>query len=300
MEYQPVGGGGWTLIASDTNPVTNGLLGIWNAAALSQGHYILRLTVQNACGDTNTAVQVVFVDMVFDDLELRQPKEFDVFAANVCVDGTAWDQCFDQYTVDFRPVGFTLFSPVDPANPVFNVTVINDPLASWDTIGGGIADGDYEIRLQGTDQCGHVDTVTHTITVDNTVPTAIISTPLNCTFVDGLVQVIGSADDANLDNWVLQYTGGNENGWVNITGGSTPVIDDFLGVWDTTALPPCPHTIRLVVTDKARINCLLPHRTEFTVTVDLGLCCDVNGDGFGDGLDVAPFVQCLLLGTGCP
>jgi hypothetical protein len=295
LEYQAVGDSSWTLISSSTVPVTNGTLGTWNTAGLTQNFYTLRLTVQNSCGLVNTAVATVFVDAVFDSLELREPDDGDIVAGTTCIDGTVWDRCFTNYTVMYRPSGVPQFMPVDPGNPVYNTTVLNDPLAGpgWDTT--GLADGDYVLRVQGSDQCGHVATTTHNVTVDNTPPTALITSPVPCAFVEGMVQVFGTANDAHLAAWVLQYVGADQHNWVTIASGNVPVIDGLLGTWDTSALPTCAYTLRLHVSSQSIFNCDDPQQSEYLVSVSAGELCpvDLDGDGDEDLLDYAEFQNCF-------
>ncbi len=303
LEYQLTGASSWELISSATTPVNAGLLGSWNTTGLAQGYYVLRLTVQNACGMTETAVALAFVDATFDTFDLRAPLDGALVGGTTCIDGTVWDRCFDSYTVDYRPAGVGAFTPVDPTNPAYPAPVINDPLAGpgWNTT--ALADGDYELRIEGLDQCGHSAAATLTVTVDNTPPVAEITSPLSCSLVGDAVEIIGTADDAHLAGWALQYTGGDENGWVTIASDDTPVIDGVLAVWNTGELPACAYTLRLIATDATPLNCgPLRAQAEYTVTVDLGTatsCCDINHDGNSDGLDVAPFVNCILNGV-CP
>jgi len=305
LDYQSVGGASWTLISSGTNEITNGTLGTWNTAGLPQGDYLLRLTVQNECGVTDTAVTVVFVDAAFDSFNLDAPQDTAVVAGLTCVEGTVWDRCFDSYTVMYRPLGGLSFTPVDAGNPVYNNTVTTNPLAGagWDT--SALSDGDYELRVEAADQCGHPTSVIRAVTVDNTLPTAIITSPISCTSVDGVVQVSGTADDAHLGGWSLQVTDESQNGWTTIASGDVPVINDVLGLWDTTGLPDCAYTLRLIVTDDTPLGCgPLRNQAEDIVSVSIGeatggSCCDVNDDGLSDGADVEPFVNCLLFDV-CP
>jgi hypothetical protein len=179
--------------------------------------------------------------------------------------------------------------------------VINDPLATWNTASGptSVPDGDYEVRLQGMTVCGDTATVVHTITVDNTSPTATITSPTPCDYVTGLVNVIGTADDANLNGWTLQYTGGGTSSWTTISSGNAPVINGLLGRWDTAALPSCAYTLRLVVTDIANVNCSGdPQQTIYQVSVNVGCAEDIDGDGDVDLADLATLLG--VYGTTCP
>lgn len=301
LEYQAVGSASWSLISTGTTSVTNGSLGMWNTAGLTQNHYVLRLTVRNACGLANTAVAIVFVDTAFDTLVVNAPNNTDVLGGTTCVDGTAWDTCFGSYTVMYRPSGGGPFTPVDAGTPVYHTAVINNPLAGsgWNTT--ALVDGEYELRVEAVDQCSHTAGILRTVTVDNTPPTALITSPTACGAAS--VAVVGTANDAHLGAWALQYTGGAASNWVTISSGNTPVINGLLGNWNTAGLAPCAYTLRLLVTDATILNCGPLHaQAEYTVSVNVGSatsCCDVNNDGLSNGLDVAPFTSCLLNGV-CP
>jgi len=304
LESQPVGGGSsWALIAAGSNPVTNNTLAVWNTAALAQGNYVLRLTVRNACGVANTAVEVVFVDRQFDSFDLRAPQTGVIVGGDVCIDGTVWDRCFDSYTVEYRPSGGGVYQPV--AAPLYTSTVITDPLVpgGWDTLLGGVVDGDYELKVEGVDQCGNPAATLVDLTIDNTPPVAEIISPLNCDgFEHGLIEIAGTASDANLNRWILQYSGGPTNGWVTIAQGGSSVVNGVLATWDTSALPSCAYALRLSVIDRSIIHCDDPQRSEHVVTIDVGGAPRCPGDFDGDGQiglpDLAFFLS--IFGTLCP
>ncbi|HEY3246418.1 MAG TPA: hypothetical protein VGM03_23985 [Phycisphaerae bacterium] len=298
LDYQPIGGSGWTIISTGTNLVLGLTLGTWNTAALPQGNYMLRLTVLNACALVSTAVVPVFVDQAFDSLDLRAPLNDSIIAGTACIDGTVWDQCFSNYTVMYRPQGGGVFMPVNSGVPTYTTPVLNDPLAGggWNTV--GIADGNYELRVQGTDQCGHVATVTRIIKIDNTAPVALITSPVSCAPLSGTVAVMGTANDLNLAAWALQYTGGSQHGWVTIASGNTPVINGLLGMWNTSGLPACDYTLHLVVGSNAIVSCDDPQNADYLVSVHtgsgpLGCPVDLNGDGDEDLMDFAMFQNCF-------
>lgn len=274
LEQRAAGAATWTTIGNGAEPVENGPLGTWDTTGLPQGYYTLRLTAYNGCGMASTDVVVVFLGAVFDNLTIRSPGENAVVGGTVCIDGTAWDSyCFDSYQVGYRPVGGGAFQPVDAGTPVYTATVINDPLAQWDTVGLGIPDGDYQIRATAQDDCGSTSTaLVSRVTVDNTAPVAVIGPPTPCTHVEGSVDIRGTAQDANLAGWSLAYTGGDAHGWVTIASGNTPVIDGFLRSWDTSGLRACAYTIRLIVADNAVLNCngAVHHQSEYTVSVNAG------------------------------
>jgi len=185
-----------------------------------------------------------------------------------------------------------MFSPVDPAHPTYVNTVVADPFALWDTT--GVPDGPYVLRVSAKNDCGQVRNETRKVVVDNTPPTVSVNSLQNCDYIEGVVQIIGTALDAHMGSWALQYTGGNTNGWVTIGSGNGNVNNDVLGTWDTSALPACAYAVRIVATDQAVIGCAGPsrHRSEAVVTVNVGLCrgFDTDHDGDVDLVDYGAFM----------
>lgn len=286
LHYMPVGGTTWTLVDSATLPqcTTNGALYTWNTTAVPDGCYFLRLTVENKCGLISEAVTVVCLDRTIGGT-MRSPAGGTILGGTVCIDGTVNDRCFDHYTVDRKPVASGAYAPVDAAHPQYPGTVINDPLASWDT--RAVSDGDYLLRLAAFDSCGHSSSNQVTVTVDNTLPTALITSPTSCSARNGVVQVSGTASDAHLQGWVLQYTGDGTHGWVTIASGNASVVNGILALWDTTALAPCAYALRLVVTDQSVVDCngASRNQAEYTVTLDIvsdPLAQDTDADGMPD------------------
>jgi hypothetical protein len=303
LEYRRVDaavGDPWTLAGSATTPACgeNQILYNWSTAARTHGLYYLRLTVANVCGLTASAVTVAYVDKQFDTVVIRYPAVNAVVGGAVCIDGTVWDDhCFDQYTVKYKTAVGGVFQPVDPASPVYSTFILNDPLGFWNTT--ALADGDYIIQVQGTDSCSNTKTVTQDVTVDNTPPTALIADPTGCTYQQGTVKVVGTADDDHLEGWVLQYTGGSAHGWVTIASGNTAVSNDVLGAWDTSALDTCAYTLRLVVTDEAILGCQSGdyNISEYKTSVYVGYAGDLNADGAVNLEDFAIMSHNWLEGT---
>ncbi len=271
LEYRRTDQNTWTQAGSNNN-ARSGTLYNWNTAGLPTGLYFVRVVAENACGLSSSAVSIVYLDHdSFTGLEMRGPGEGQILGGTACFDGTAWDRCFDEYLVEWAPGGGGVFNPVDPGNPTYGTAVINDPLAQWNT--GTVADGNYRVRLTGRDICGNTAQQIKNVVVDNTAPVSVISSPSDCVCLTGQVTVTGTANDANLNAWSLQYTGGDANGWVTIASGNTPVVNGTLGVWNTNGLRPCAYTLRLIVTDKAGVNCSgSTHRTDDHVSLNVGDC----------------------------
>jgi penicillin-binding protein 1C len=78
-----------------------------------------------------------------------------------------------------------------------------------------------------------------------------IRLPVEGETVSGIVQVYGTADAPGFQSYALQYGVSHDPGAYSppVAGPyGAPVIDGFLGEWDTRSLGEGPHTLRLVVT----------------------------------------------------
>ena len=300
LEYRPVGSFTWNGIAGNSGEVLppGGPLALWNLG-LPQGYYVLRLTAQNVCSRASSVERTVYLDGQFDTLDVRYPPTSGnaIVGGRVCLEGTVVDNwCFDNFVAQYRPVSGGSFQPVDPGNPVYSAGVLNDPFAWWDTISLALPDGDYELRVEGTTDCGNGSTETWVVTVDNTPPTGEITSPANCDSASGVIPIIGTVDDANLDFWVLEYTGGAANQWDQIDSGFSPIVGGLLTNWDTTALPACAYTLRLRVYDRTILGCnsIVRQAREQTVSLLVGDVCavdcqedlDFDGDVDFDDLNV--------------
>ncbi len=285
LEFRAANGFTWTRVQNGTSSIANGVLGNLGPFGLSEGAYHLRLTATNGCGAVDADNVVLFTDSGFDVVDFQSPMHGAVVGGRVCPRGTiANADCFDHYTVTYRPSGTGNLQPVDTLTPTYTTQVTNNTLATWNTTDLALPDGDYDLSVQGETKCGAMTSVLHGVTVDNTPPLGQIVSPHECAYVEGMVDVIGTALDANLSHWVLQYTGGGQSGWVTIRSDTVSVNSASLGNWDTSLLRPCAYTLRLVVFDKATVNCQSSpgHRVEFTRSVNVGFCGDFDVDDDGD------------------
>lgn len=300
LERKAIDAAAWTLIRVSSSPVVDGLLANWiPAAGAPAGYYLLRLTVTNACGLSSTAVAVVYLDRAAPTLELRSPAAGAVVGGTVCLDGTASDHCGGSLDVEYQPAAGGAFAPVTSVSPPW---VVNDPYATWNTR-GGVADGGYTLRTTAEDGCGNVSTLARAVIVDNTPPIAIITAPLACDFVEGVVAVRGTVSDAHMAGWVLEWTGGGNAGWTTIAAGAGSIVGGVLGLWDVSELPHCAYSLRLRASDTAVLDCnaALHNSAERLVSVNVGALGDMNCDGVTDNADIDAFVHCLLTGDcGCP
>lgn len=253
LDYTSSASDTWTELMSSDVPVVAGQLAAWDTTGLAQGHYLLRLTVTNACGATASDTEVVFVDRQLDVAEIHGPLTGALIGGTACIEGSARDVCFAGYSVDVAPSGSGSFTPV--GGSPFSSQVTTNPLVpgGWDT--SSLADGLYDLRLRVTDQCGTVGEVVERVEIDNTEPVAEISSPRPCLVSAGVVSFRGTASDANLSHWQLQITGGAFDGWSILAQGEESVVDGLLGSVDLGALPKCAYTVRLLVWDGTDVDC---------------------------------------------
>lgn len=286
----------WTLVGEyiGTPVCTTGSLYQWDTTTVPDGVYVLRATAINACGLATTADLNVHVNNGVDTLRIDKPLHGAVLGGAICLDGTVWERaCFDWYRVEYRPVGGA-WAAVDPSFAEYTSTVTNQKIADW-VVAPGLADGDYDLRVLVQSDCtaGPIQAEEMiTVTLDNTAPTAVITAPVPCATLDGTVDFYGTAHDANLDWWELQYYDPFTRQWEEIDVGLSPVNDGLLGSWDTTGLPSCAYCVRLRVWDRALLGIcddICRHRTDHYLGIavgdwasaDLDLDGDVDIDDFG-------------------
>lgn len=303
LRARPASSTSYITLGGGVNQITSATLLTWNpsAAMFPEGYYILQLTVTNHCGLTSTAERVFYLNRSPSAADVRIPQSGDVVGGTVCFDGTVTDLCPGSpfFYVEYAPGVSSTFSPINSAQPSYTQHFTNDPFASWNTQASGavIPDGAYRVRVRTADSCSNTSSVVRDVIVDNTSPAALITTPGACTNVDGLVQVLGTASDANLQNWVLEFTGGDVTTWSVIASGTSNVSNGLLGVWNVNNLRPCAYTLRLTVADRARLGCAGgPHYSVYTRSVNVGCPADFNKDGVNDFFDYLDFVDQFSIG----
>lgn len=288
----------WTFIEDFTSPLCGGgsTLLNWNTTTVpNEGTYYYRLTSRNACGLTAEDRSVIFVSKNFDGVAVSTPVDNGKYAGIMCIEGTVGDTCGTSYTVDYRQGGGP-WLPVNPGTPVYPFSVSNDPLANWTTT--AVADGLYQLRIRGTNNCGQFKEVLRNVRIDNTPPVANIASPLNCDYANGVITITGTASDTNFASYVLEYIGGFATQWTPIASSTTPVVNGVLASWNTASLPSCAYAIRLrVLTDVTECCEGVQNATDHAIFV-LGCEGDIN---FDENIDQADLNLLLAnFGLTCP
>lgn len=283
LEERGMSSGTWILVAAGSAPVNGGLFANWLPAA--PGYRMLRLTVEDKCGHATSAERLMHAD-AGPYAAINTPLSGSVVGGTaVCIDGiVGHGVCGISWDLAYRPVGGAWVTLATGTSSVHNL-----PLAHWNTT--TVPDGSYQLRLRNA-SIGGTTSVTIPVTIDNTLPVAVLDEPLNCVWVDGTVQIYGVAADTNLTQWDLQWTGGESNLWNTIATGHAS-LSGLLAEWDVSALPNCAYTLRLVVRDAAKLNCTNDvHWREYLVSLRVGLPgtdADLDGDGDIDMHDFAIF-----------
>ena len=288
FEERGMGSAPWNVVASGFTPVVDGVLTNWSPAA--PGYRMVRLTVVDACGHAATDVHLMYADQG-PTATINSPTNGAVIGGSaVCIDAlVSHGVCSIEWLLEYRQQGGGWVALAYGTSGVYNL-----PLTHWNTT--SVPDGQYEIRVTATSVGGSA-VATVAVNVDNAAPEVGLDEPLNCGWVDGVVEIHGSVHDDNLSGWSLHWTGGTSNGWNYIQSGSG-TIDGLLATWDVSGLPNCPYTIRLGASDQARLNCTNDsHWAEFLVSVRVGapVVCrgDTNCDASINYGDINPFVKAL-------
>jgi hypothetical protein len=82
-----------------------------------------------------------------------------------------------------------------------------------------------------------------------TVGQVNLISPVNGEYISGSITIKGSASLPNFGFYTLQIAYPGDTDWVPIQVGQQTVVNDVLGVWDTSALTPGAYMLKLEVTD---------------------------------------------------
>ncbi len=294
LEYSEFPDGPWTLVQQFNTPFCppGGTLYSWNTGSLPGGQYYIRVTATNVDGWSTSETRRIVIDKTPPGINLRSPSgdaPTPIYSGQICFDGSVGDQgCANPtWTLQWRPGTSGAWNNVAPAA---TSTIINDPLGSWNV--SSLADGPYQVRVTATDTCGQTTDLTgRNVIVDNTPPVSVITDPMNCQNVGGVVIIRGTAFDANISGWALQVTGGASHGWTTIATGTSNIVNGVLGAFNTTGQPKCAYAVRLIVNDRSITGCGSGVQSrEYVTTIDVaqpGQCDDIDFNNDGSVFDPA-------------
>ncbi|UCH69667.1 MAG: hypothetical protein JSV29_05265 [Candidatus Bathyarchaeota archaeon] len=224
-----------TFDESGTNEFT------WDTAAYADGVYKIALRVYDKANNLATDEITVAIDNTFPLAEIRKPVEDAILIGISEIVIFGYDANLEQIEL------FIDGGSVKTWNASGEQTYALDTRT--------ISDGSHEIKLAVSDKVGNVDEEAILVTIDNTLPSAIINTPEEGSYLKATVTVTVTGQDVNFDRMELYIDGTQVQNW------STPGSHNY--DWDTTDYSDGIHTISLKVYDDTE------NTIEKTITVNV-------------------------------
>ncbi|MFA4844038.1 MAG: S8 family peptidase [Candidatus Margulisiibacteriota bacterium] len=162
----------------------------------------------------------------------------------VTVSGSASGWNFGAYTLEAVSNG-----SVEATITSSSSQVDNNTLANWDTT--TVSDGAKSLRLRVYTVDGASLETAEAVTVNNILPVAALLTPAAGATVEGRTTITGTASNAFLDHYLLEYGSGEAPVvYQTIRLGYTSVTNGALGTWESAGLSG-NYTLRLTAYNQA-------------------------------------------------
>ncbi|MFC1780366.1 SdrD B-like domain-containing protein [Patescibacteria group bacterium] len=210
-------------------------------------------TVDNSGNWTSTAHYGPFtVDTDAPDVNISNPVASSVINGSVIIQGTVNDTNLWRYWFVVQNSGGTTVAGLGVVNDNGPTVNISYP---WDT--SLVPDGMYTIKLEARDKANNKDTGSvHwvTIEVDNTPPYTTLVSPLDDSYWNSPIAIMGESADTNGVDFVTLasaiYSGGNCGGYTDFTTVNNPVNDSpFNFVYNWTPPSEDSYCIKAYATD---------------------------------------------------
>ncbi|MGD8507208.1 MAG: Ig-like domain repeat protein, partial [Candidatus Bathyarchaeota archaeon] len=201
----------------------------WDTLGYADGAYPITLEVYDKANNTATIEISVTVDNTLPTAEIRQPL------ADTHIKG-AFSVILYGHDINFWQMELHLDD-----NLIETWTTSGEQIYVLDTT--EFSDGSYPMKLTVSDKAGNLVEEQHVVTVDNTIPTAIIDEPDAGAFLKGLVDINFTGEDANLEAIRLS---------IDVTDVLTSeAAGTYTHVWNTSNYLDDDYMIKLEVSDKA-------------------------------------------------
>lgn len=249
------------------NPPGRGVLGKWSVNELESGEYFLKLLVTDMAGNTTCHTTGPFyLDMGTGILAEAMPLLLSPNGDGRADSGEVWFRTDEPSTVDIllsRDGSYVDTLLAGRSHPGGQETLQWSPTS-------GLADGVYTLEFKSRDSCGNTDAKMVDIEIDNTRPNVEIMSPVPGEPLGIIVNIFGTADDANFLSYSL-YARSVDDPTVTIpiAEGENPVFaapsgtPGHLGTWNTFGLEG---SWELVLSAQDKVE----NRNETITTVDLG------------------------------
>ncbi|MEW6516079.1 MAG: FlgD immunoglobulin-like domain containing protein [candidate division FCPU426 bacterium] len=231
------------LLLSSNTSKTQEHLGWFNSQGL-QGDYILALWVMDAAGNVGLDFKSVSVDNQAPNVAIMSPAPDEVIVGgNIQVEALIDDPHLAtwslQYGESYAPMNWSELASGTANVPQAVIHV-------WDT---KPLQGEYTLRIIARDQAGNQTVIKRKVVLDNAAPLAVIDSPTDNAAVNGLVEIVGIADDPYFKEYKINlYHEGTKN---TKKIGTKAIIAGTLCEWDTSKEEDGIYNIELVVFDSA-------------------------------------------------
>ncbi len=220
---------------------------------LPEGSYILSVRAKDP-GENTAEKNIAFViDRMPPKVTLDTPKEGEFYGSGkniITITGSIIEKNLDLFSVKYgsgdNPAQWTelLTGNTIPANL---------QLFTWRAgKNDGIADGLYTISFYAKDKAGLTGEAKVKITIDNTVPEVLITSPQDRGYVKAPIDIKGTAYDLNLDKYTVELSEGQCNSafkWEVMKTSTTSIKDGVISSWQ--GLPSDGYyCLRLTAIDK--------------------------------------------------
>jgi Tol biopolymer transport system component/flagellar hook assembly protein FlgD/fibronectin type 3 domain-containing protein len=200
----------WNLISSNSNPIQENILGIWNSFGLN-GIWTLRLTASDTAGNKHGTTVVI-------DLGVRKDLIKDLSATPRLFSPNN-DGRLDTVTINYEladacQVKINILDSIGVIKKTYTTTSPSAGTYSFiwdgrDSLNAIVSDGTYAAKLSAALSSNpsviHEETIT--IIVDSTPPMIDIRQPLNNSFLKGDIVINGTIVDNNILDYSMTYSG---------------------------------------------------------------------------------------------
>lgn len=205
----------------------------WNTEEVPDGEYQLRLIAIDSHGYKSETVHKLILDNTHPEASITSPQDGVVLpAGNIDVTGTAADKNFLQYELQ------SLHDENEEVIRTVSTSVENGSLGRWNATN---LEGECTLRLTVRDEAGLASSVEVIVILDASEVTARINSPTAGEFVEEIVQISGTVQDANFSHFELSFRPSDAEsrspkGEIPAVDSGQPKNDEALASWKTPRL----------------------------------------------------------------
>jgi flagellar hook assembly protein FlgD/Tol biopolymer transport system component len=255
-EYSLTNSGNGTSLALDSDNQNRLNYVFGTMSGLAEGGYTLAVKTSDQAGNAVQKNLSYTIDRTPPAVKLDTPKDGEYYGANknITISGGIVEKNLDTFELRYG-LGD---APAQWTDLVTGTTVTAYPPSYTWKVGknDNVPDGLYLVSLFAKDKAGWTGEAKAKITIDNTPPTAAVTSLHDGDYVKQAVDVKGTAFDQNLDKYTLEISEGqcvSAYKWVQVKTGTASVQDNSLGMWQ--ALPADgDYCLRLSVLDKVGLT----------------------------------------------